>query len=320
MKIPITTRILLLATLSLIPMQLRSDTCPGCDCTHFPVTDPKCESCCFAQKGTITSASSDSATLAPIAGKEQPPKTFKITHSTKINGQLKQGAVATIYYHKSDEGNVATRIDGLGYSYGSLIPGNLPTPPDTCERVWRNLRRLRESEPRPTPGPLASLPSRMPPNAMRVFLGNSEAYSTDGRLVVFKSGDDDLIVLQRTETGMFVSAKVRDRDGGLVAQIVDNQFFINPHDSYKISGAGTNSLIVKDSTGDRLLDVQFVNPLTVRILGTFFGLTGDKISIGEDQQVFESSLGSNFSSSENCFGGGPAGLIELHANGAITVN
>jgi hypothetical protein len=311
MRRSIYLRILLFAAFSLAAVALRSDTeCPGCDCSHFPISDPNCVKCCFVQKGTVVSASSTSVTLTPISGTDKHRvEAFKIQKSTKINGQVKEGALATVYFHRAEDENIATQIDGLGFSHGSLVPANLPGPPDICVESWEKLRMHG-----------INLPP-IPADAMRIFFGTSEAYSIAQRVIVWKIGSDDILILQRTETGMLVSAKIRGSDGQLIAQIVDNEFFINPHNSFQLK-AGTSSLTVYSSKGERILGIEFVNPHVITILGTFFGPNGEKITISEDQAVFTSQSprgGAVDTFKGNCFGGDQRGFIEITANGTIRI-
>jgi hypothetical protein len=310
MKISIALRIASLGFVALAPWAVLSDTgCPKCDCSHFPITDPDCAKCCFSEKGTVTSVSSSAVTVVPLLpGSGEGPKTFEIQKSTKVAGELKEGASATIFYHTAHGRNVATRINGPGFSHGLLVPGNLPSPPDTCEKLAaEQFRRTgRQSPP-------------IPADAMKVFFGNSEAYSTAQHVIVWKIGGEDALVLQKTETGMLVSAKVRGPDGRLIAQVVDNEFFINPHNAFKIEGVGTSSLTVYDDKKERILEIEFLNPRVVKILGTFFGLNGEKITITEDHAVFTTKQGSIFDSSSSCFSGGENGVIELDAGGGMKI-
>jgi len=285
------------------PLSLWPTDCTKCDCSHFPISDPECVKCCFAQKGEVTNSTSTSLTVKPISGK-QPTKTFQIQKSTKINGQLQQGAIATVYYHIVDGQDIATRVDGPGYIHGALVPGNLPLPPDTCAEVAEQFKKLGRQLP------------PMPADAMRVFFGNSEGFSTQPRLIVWTIGTDDILVLQKTESGMSVSAKVRGRDGQLEAQIVDNEFFINPRNLFRIQGAGTSSLSVFNPEGQRILEIEFLNQRAIKILGTFYGSNGEEITIGENEQVFLSH-GAKFVSSHSCFGGGEGGMIELTPTGIL---
>jgi hypothetical protein len=294
----------MLGLFTFIPASLWPTDCTKCDCSHFPISDPECVKCCFSQKGTVTDSTSISVTLAPISGdRKRPAKTFLIQKNTKINGELQRGASATVYYHTVDGQDLATRIDGPGYSHGSLVPANLPSPSDTCAEVDAKFSEQRKMLRLP---PLPAIPA----DAMRVFFGNSEGYSTQQQLIVWTIGTDEILVLQRTESGMFVSAKIRGPDGQLEAQMVDNEFFINPRNSFRIQGAGTSTLTVLNPQGKRILEVEFPNPHTIKILGTFFGPDREEIAIDQNEQRF-SSHGATFISSGSCFGGGDQGMIEL---------
>jgi hypothetical protein len=130
------------------------------------------------------------------------------------------------------------------------------------------------------------------------FFGNSEAYTLNDKLILWNIGGDDLLVFQRTGTGLSVSAKVLDSNGRIVAQIVDNQFFVNVRDSFRIDASSSHSLLVNDRAGNRVLAVEFLSPRAIKILGTFFGPRGEQISIAEDRQQF-----GGVTMSGNCFGG-----------------
>lgn len=301
MKVPGLFRITTLALFVFTPLRVWPTDCPKCDCSHFPINDSDCVKCCFAQKGIVTDSTGTSLTIAPISGdRKQPPKIFQIRRSTKINGQLQRGAPVTIYYHMIDGQDTATRVDGIGYIHGSLAPADLPSPPDTCEEIREVFKRRGMPVPPPVPA-----------DAMRIFLGNSEAYSAEQRLVFLTIGGDEVLVLQKTESGMSVSAKVRGPDGQLEAQIVDNEFFINPRNSFRMQGAGSNSLVLFSPQNQRILDIEFLNPHVIKILGNFFGPRGEEVKIDKDQQLYGSSNGAKFITSHDCFRGGTGGVIEL---------
>lgn len=305
MKAPSLFRITTLALFISAPLSLWPTDCPKCDCSHFPISDPDCVKCCFAQKGTVTDSTDTSVTIAPISrdGKH-PPKTFRVQKTTKINGQLRQGAPATVYYHTVDGQDVATRVDGIDYVHGSLVPADLPSPADTCEEIRELFKRQGMRVPAPVPA-----------DAMRIFLGNSEAFSTEQRLIFLTIDGDEVLALQKTESGMSVSVKVRGRDGQLEAQIVDNEFFINPRNSFRMQGAGSSSLVLFSPQNERILDIEFLNPHVIRILGNFYGPHGEEIKIDEDEQAYGSSNGAKFISSHDCFRGGSGGMIELLPTG-----
>lgn len=289
-----------LGLFTLIPLSLRPNDCTKCDCSHFPISDPECVKCCFNQKGNITDSSSTSLTLAPISGdKKRHARTFRIQKSTKIYGKLRQGVPASVYYHTVDGQDIATRVDGPGYYHGLLVPANLPDPPDTCAKLSERFKMLG----------LPQLPAA-PADAIKVFLGDSEGYLTGQRIVALLIDGDESLVLQKTESGWTASAKVRGRDGQLEAQIVDNEFFINPRNSFRIDGVGTSSLRVFNPQGELILEVEFLNPHAIKILGTFFGPNAEELTIGQDMAHF-SGLGKSFVFKGECFGVGDHGLIEV---------
>jgi hypothetical protein len=306
MKASIVLRTALAAVLLAFSLGAQSDTnCPKCDC-HFPISDPDCAKCCWYEKGTVTSVTSTAVTVAPILKPEAgSTKTFEIEKTTQINGKLKEGTDTTIYYHKARGQNIATRIDGLGFSHGSLVPANLPSPPDTCAE---NAELMG-----------AKLPP-IPTDSIRIFFGNSEAYSSQQRLIVWQIDDEEILTLQKTETGMYVSARIRDKDGQLVAQIVNNEFFINPHNSFQIKGPGTSSLVVNNDRGEQILDVEFLNPRVVKILGTFFGKSGAEIVIRDNEQVFIASGRGKIVTSHNCYAEARNGVIKMNGTGGASFN
>lgn len=311
MKISIALRIASLAIAALLASltTLSDQKCPKCDCSHFPISDPDCAKCCFSQKGTVISLSPTALTVEPVlAKKEQPVKTFEIKTSTKLNGNLKEGTTATIYYHIVDDRNVATRIDGSDFLHGLLIPANLPSPPDICEALEAHFAQRAGRAAR-----------QIPKDAMRIFFGPSEAYSTSQRLVVWKIANHDILVLQKTEKGISVSAELRGPDGQLIAEIVDNDFFINLRDSFRIQGAGTPFLKVSNDKGERILEIDFINSNVIKILGTFFGPNGEKIALSESEAAFSSPSGTSFSSHGDCLGGSDQGTIEMNADGSMYI-
>jgi hypothetical protein len=101
--------------------------------------------------------------------------------------------------------------------------------------------------------------------------------------------------------------------------VVDNRFFVNPNDSFQISGAGTSNLKVRNGVGEEILDVEFFNPHVIKITGTFFGPGGEKAIIGEDRQLFQSRTGASVEGSFDCYGGSSTGTIDMTPAGPILI-
>jgi hypothetical protein len=237
-----------------------ADECKRCDCSSYPQPDDTCTKCCFIQKGVVTSKSEESVTITPLPPQPKPaPRTFKLPPHTPITGPLKVGEDATVYYHKVDGQDVATRIDLTDYIEGQLTPDSLPTPADNeC----------------------STMP--VPDNATRVLLGISGAIAFQYPFVVLRIDGTDIITIQKTKQGMLVSAKLFDSRGRLAAQIIDNHFFVNVKGAFRIENADHHSLKIFD--GENLLvDIQFMNPSTVRVLGTLFGPRGTHLDVSPSE-------------------------------------
>jgi hypothetical protein len=289
MKTSTIFRITLFAALVLIlgPLTLWPDTdCPGCDCV-FPINNSECVKCCLFLPGTVASATDTSVTLVPSSGAgNSKPTTFKLKKGTKVNGKLKEGTKATVYYRVTDGQNVASQIDAVDYLSGQLVPA-----PETGT---------------PIPGPCQN---GVPPGALRVLLGGRggvDTYSSSDRAIV-NVGGEDLIALQRTARGVLVTAKILNSTGQVVAYIVDNHFFVNMRDSYHIKMPSDHLLIVNNAGGDTVFSIEFLNPQTVRILGTLFGPRGERILMGEDQTI----IGGGAHFSGICLGGTSSHLINV---------
>jgi hypothetical protein len=245
-----------------VPFQ-SADECKRCDCSTYPQPDDTCTKCCFIQKGVIESKSESSVTITPVRPEAKPvPRTFKLSPRTPITGELRVGENATVYYHKVDGQDVATRIELTDYIDGQLTPDSLPTPQNACSRS----------------GPL-------PPNATLVLLGSNGVVGFGYYFTVLKIGDTDVIAIQRTKQGMLFSAKLFNSSGQVTAQIVDNHFFVNAKGAFRIEQA-PNHHSLKIFYGDTtLVDIQFMNPSTVRVLGTLYGPHGTRIDITPDEMT-----------------------------------
>lgn len=222
----------------------QAQECNDCDCYHFPIPQ-RCEKCCMFASGTISSVTETSLVLSTTTptGKKA-SKSFEIGPTVENKNSLKRGAEATVFYHAAKE-PVATHIDVLDQLQGLLIPGSEPDPPDPC--------------------PVGMVP----PGSLRMFLGKSLGSSNSPNFVVLRLNGEDVLMARRVEKGMAVSAKILSEDGRIVAQLVDNKFYINPENFFSMERPDQHSLIVYDRQGQKVLDLRFLNPTSVSILGVF---------------------------------------------------
>jgi hypothetical protein len=246
-----------------IPSHPKSqDNCARCDCSDYPLTESLCVTCCFTQKGTVTSTSQSSVVITPAPSPAQPkpgPKIFKIGPHTKIEKPLEIGKDATVYYHEVAGEKVATKIELTDYVEGQLAPDSLPAPSDNyCVK---------------SPFPL-------PEDATKVLLGTSGSVGVSYPFVALQINKEDIITLQKTKQGMLISAKLYDSQGKLAAQIIDNHFFVKVRTALRLDHSDPHSLRILD--GDRtLVDIQFMNPTTIRVLGTLYGPLGTHLDVSQ---------------------------------------
>jgi hypothetical protein len=202
-------------------------------------------------------------------------KTFVLKPDTKKNGVLREGAPATVYYRK--EGNVATQVDLVEALKGLLVPEDEPDPPlpSSCSMVYP-----------------------VPPDALRVYLGGNAGYTMADQVVVLTVKGTDLLDLRRTSNGLAINAKTFSEDGKIIAEIIDNRFYINPNNFFRIDRPDSHSIIVYDIRDRKVLDIRYINSHSVKVLG-IFQVPGAPPLIIDEAQL---SLG-GFHSVGSCFSG-----------------
>jgi hypothetical protein len=226
----------------------KSQQCSACDCYHIPIST-QCEGCCGIAAGKITAVTDSTVAITgKTSTNESTPvsRTFALKPETRKNATLKEGAPATVFYRR--EGNVAERIDLLEALQGLLIPGDGPDPPlpSGCPPFVRTL-----------------------PNTLRVYLGSNAGLSTYDDVSVLNVAGTELLDLRRTTKGLAISAKTFSADGKIIAEIIDNRFYVNPNNFFRIEKPDSHSLVVYDLMGIRVLDIKYINTRSVRALGIF---------------------------------------------------
>jgi len=126
---------------------------------------------------------------------------------------------------------------------GFLTPGNDPVPYNACG-------------------------GNVPSGATLVIVGNSASYSTWSPSTVIEINDDKMLVMEKIGGRVAISAKLFSSDGKMVAELIKNQFFINPNNYFRKEVASDgHSLTVYDQGGLQVLNVRFINENTVAFLG-----------------------------------------------------
>jgi hypothetical protein len=248
------------------PAHAQTQTCSDCDCYQIPMPT-RCEGCCGIASGNISQVTDSTLVLAEgqfTGGAGGAKKAFQLKPSTKKNATLKEGAAATVYYRK--EGDVAERIDMVEALKGLLVPGNGVTQPlpSLCDRF----------EP-------------IPPDTLRVDMGNNVILAHVPELHLLNVAGRELLDVRRTSNGIAVNARTFSEDGKIIAEIIDNRFYVNPNNFFRVERPDQNSLIVFDLHDRKVVDVRYVNLYTVSIRGIFQIPGGPSLTVAEDGLSFD---------------------------------
>ncbi len=136
-----------------------------------------------------------------------------------------------------------------------LLPATDPDPPTSC--------------------------SSIPSNALRVYMKGQLHWATKFPHTVIGFGNEEelktqqfekALVLDRRDTQLLISAKVRGRDSKLLATIDNNEFNINTNNALPTHKPrpDKSTLIVHDQEGNEVLNIRYLNPHSVRITGILY--------------------------------------------------
>jgi len=126
--------------------------------------------------------------------------------------------------------------------HGVLIPANDPTPITECD---------------------------IPPETTALFLGDSVAFTT-AKTAAIRAKGDELISFKTVPSGVYISARVYSPANKVIAQITDNEMFVNPGNIFLApQRPDWHNLIIRDNQGEEVLHVTFINKNVIKILGSF---------------------------------------------------
>lgn len=147
--------------------------------------------------------------------------------------------------------------------------------------------------------PFPEGPTQIPAGAIAIFLGNSLAYTTSFPHTVIEVGGIPALVIDKSKAGIAIFAKLFSEDGRIVAEMKDNQFHVNPNNYFRIERPSSYCLIVYDQKGQQALNVEFLNPFTIKLLGKFYFPSRSPIIIEEEWMSYGGMRMSNSTFGEN---------------------
>jgi hypothetical protein len=132
--------------------------------------------------------------------------------------------------------------------HGLLIPGNEADPPAACGF---------------TPQP--------PHEFMVIDVGGNIAISNT-RVASVEVRGQPLLSIEKSKTGISVSARIIDKDNKVVGQITDNELWINPGNEFRRLTNDRHTFQVVDRNGDEVFFIHYRNRNHVKIRGSFYGM------------------------------------------------
>jgi hypothetical protein len=189
----------------------------------------------FSQKpATITQKTQDStcSNIVALAGNAS-IKCSSLTPTQKKLIESIPALLNKIISNQLDPNLLIKKIDEMEASVkeiheqqemsGVLLPGNEPTPSSSCRKV--------------------------PSDVMMLFLGNSVVFNKGFPHAVLTVHGQTVLSMRKLDKGITVSAKVFSADGRIIAEIKDNEFFINPNNIFRREFPDKSTLVVYDHLG-----------------------------------------------------------------------
>ncbi len=122
----------------------------------------------------------------------------------------------------------------------------------------------------------------IPEDAFIILLGNGVAYTKSFPHTVIRVKNKDVLVINKINERMSITAKLFGKDGRIVAELKDNKFNINPNNYYKIDRPNYYTLIVYDQEDNQVLNVEYMNQNAIKFLGRFHVPNGPPLIINDN--------------------------------------
>jgi hypothetical protein len=137
----------------------------------------------------------------------------------------------------------------------------------------------------------------MPENAMLILLGSNGVFFAGKNIDIIRMGNLSVLSATRTNKGLFVSLKLFDDSGIILTEIFNNNFLINKNNYCIISRPNEHILKIKNKHNKKALEIEFLNPTTVRLLGSFYCPPNFHVNILEKSLIYRNVEMTNY-----CFG------------------
>jgi hypothetical protein len=128
--------------------------------------------------------------------------------------------------------------------HGMLLPADDPSPINTCDAYG---------------------------DYVGIFFGDTvSSIATKFPHTVFAVGGKSEFSMNRNrDGGLSITTDIFGRDGKIIVGIENNEFTVNPNNSYRMVRKDKHSLTVYDEFNNVAIDVRYINRHSIKILGTF---------------------------------------------------
>jgi hypothetical protein len=187
--------------------------------------------------------------------------------------------LAGFLFMKTAKGMVlgaATGVTILVWVFACLIIKNFPKPDKSDQGKQTNVI-TPDSKPRPAIDWV-----KVPEEAFLLIVGDSVMWAHNLPFTLIEQGQEQMFVLnEEAKGGMSVSAKFFNSSGKIIAEIDRNKIHPNPKSFWRTEST-EHRLKILDDEAKVVVDLEFLNPNTVKILGDFFIRNGRAFSFHED--------------------------------------
>jgi hypothetical protein len=115
------------------------------------------------------------------------------------------------------------------------------------------------------------LPPNLAANVVSLMLGDDlQVLSRSARQAVITRGESPIISIGIEDGTMWINTTLVDSQNRNVVRIVKNEFQAFPEGAFNPKQPDEHSLVVRDADGIEVLNLRFLNPRRIRIVGRFF--------------------------------------------------
>ena len=134
----------------------------------------------------------------------------------------------------------------------------------------------------PSPRPPQNCSPPLNKDTLLFYFGNSLAWAEGFPRTVLRIKNDDIVTINKGSSGIQISAKIFSEDFRIIAKIVDNEFFLNPNNSFRRERPDRHTLVVYDQKDRMALYVRYLNSFAVKLLGAFYSQGMPPVVIREE--------------------------------------